>query len=75
MTTFLTDQLEYESANEELVVQGQISPDLADEMNKEWESVSRCKCFLYTHSSRVLVTTFFRYLFKSPFPIFVRINS
>ena len=47
MTTFLTDQLEYESANEELVVQGKISPDIADKMNEEWEKVSFWKSFLY----------------------------
>lgn len=37
VTTFLTDQLEYESANEELVVDGTITPVEADQMNDEWE--------------------------------------
>lgn len=40
MTTFMTDQLEYESANEELIVQGKITPMEADEMNEQWETVS-----------------------------------
>lgn len=38
MTTFMTDQLEYESANEELIVQGKITPMEADEMNEQWET-------------------------------------
>jgi len=38
MTTFLTDQLEYESANEELLVQGKLTPDETDEKNIQWET-------------------------------------
>ena len=30
MTTYLTDQMEYENANEELVVQGKLTPLEAD---------------------------------------------
>jgi len=37
MTTFLTDQLEYESSNEELVIQGAMLPDEADQLNEDWE--------------------------------------
>lgn len=37
VSTFLTDQLEYESANEELVIDGTITPVEADQMNEEWE--------------------------------------
>jgi len=40
MTTFLTGQLEYESSNEELVIQGAMLPDEADQLNEDWEDVS-----------------------------------
>jgi len=37
MTTYLTDQIEYEMANEELIVQGEITAIEADERNEKWE--------------------------------------
>lgn len=36
-TTYLTDQIEYETANEELIVQGEITVQEAEERNRRWE--------------------------------------
>lgn len=37
MTTYLTDQIAYEMANEELIVQGEITAVEADDRNETWE--------------------------------------
>ena len=46
VTTYFTDQMEYEAENEELIVQGKLTPLQADRKNLEWEEVRNMRILI-----------------------------